>query len=104
MKSIHRYVQIGIHVKGYMSKTLGRFQREIIEVVEFYVDKNNEAKTNVMYKKSLDGTEIYNNPTEYLIDYLSIQGVEIPEDVFIPKEAEFKQQENNNQFETLEMI
>ncbi len=104
LKSIHRYVQIGIHVKGYMSKTLGRFQREIIEVVEFYVDKNNEAKTNVMYKKSLDGTEIYNNPTEYLIDYLSIQGVEIPEDVFIPKEAEFKQQENNNQFETLEMI
>ena len=35
LKSIHRYIQIGIHVKGYMSKELGRFQREIIEVVEF---------------------------------------------------------------------
>src|SRR5574344_2777964 len=43
LKSIHRYVQIGIHVKGYMSKELGRFQREIVEVCEFYVSEDNEA-------------------------------------------------------------
>ena len=55
LKSIHRYVQLGVHVKGYMSKELGRFQREIIEVVEFYVDENNEAKSNIIFKKSLDG-------------------------------------------------
>src|SRR5574344_1439941 len=75
LATIHRYVQIGVHVKGYMSKQYNRFQREIIEVVEFYVDDNNEAKSNVMYKKALDGTEVYNNPTKYLLEYLSIQGV-----------------------------
>ena len=44
LKSIHRYVQLGVHVKGFMSKELGRFQREIVEVVEFYVDDDNNAK------------------------------------------------------------
>ena len=70
LNSIHRYVQIGIHVKGYMSKELGRFQREIIEVVEFYVNEKNESKANVIFKKSLDGKYTFNNPTKYLIDYL----------------------------------
>ena len=46
--SIHRYVQIGIYVKGYFSKRLGRFQREIIEVCEFYVDdETQEAQVDV---------------------------------------------------------
>ena len=83
LKSIHRYVQLGVHVKGYMSKELGRFQREIVEVVEFYVDDNNEAKANILYKKSLDGTFSFNNPTKYLIGYLGSQGVEMDEDYFI---------------------
>jgi pilus assembly protein CpaF len=51
LKSIHRYVQIGIHVKGYMSKELGRFQREIVEVCEFYVSEDNMASTNLFIKK-----------------------------------------------------
>lgn len=83
LKSIHRYVQIGVHVKGYFSKQYNRFQREIIEVVEFYVDENTEAKTNVLYRKNLDGTEIYKNPTKFLLDYLSIQGVELPVNTFV---------------------
>ena len=83
LKSIHRYIQIGIHVKGYMSKELGRFQREIIEVVEFYVDENNEAKSNIIFKKSLDGKFSFNNPSKYLIDYLGVQGVTIKEDYFV---------------------
>ena len=29
VKGMHRYIQIGIHVKGYFSKKYGRFQREI---------------------------------------------------------------------------
>ena len=37
--SIHRYIQIGIYVKGYFSKRLNRFQREIMEVCEFYIDE-----------------------------------------------------------------
>ena len=90
LKSIHRYVQIGIHVKGYMSKELGRFQREIIEVVEFYVDENNEAKANVIFKKSLDGKFAFKNPSKYLIDYLGVQGVSLPEDYFV------KENDNSN--------
>lgn len=83
LKSIHRYVQLGVHVKGYMSKELGRFQREIVEVVEFYVDDNNEAKANILYKKSLDRTFSFNNPTKYLISYLGSQGVDMDENYFI---------------------
>ncbi|MEG2147717.1 MAG: CpaF/VirB11 family protein [Bacilli bacterium] len=86
LKSIHRYIQLGVHVKGYMSKERGRFQREIIEVCEFYVDDNNEAKTNVLYRKLSSGKEIYKNPTKYLREYLSIQNVEIPENTFIQED------------------
>ncbi len=82
LKSIHRYVQIGIHVKGYMSAELKRFQREIVEVCEFYVDENNEAKTNIIFQKSLDGTIAYNNPTKYLRDYFAAQGAELNPDIF----------------------
>ncbi len=91
--TIHRYVQIGIYVKGYMSKELGRFQREIMEVCEFYVDDNNKPQVNTIYKKTLNGDITMNNPTKNLRDYLSIGGVELPEDIFnldnqntIPKE------------------
>ena len=83
LKSIHRYVQIAVCVKGYMSKALGRFQREIIEVVEFYVDEENEAKANIIFKKSLDGKFSFNNPSKYLISYLGVQGVTIKEDYFV---------------------
>ena len=91
--TIHRYVQIGIYVKGYMSKELGRFQREIMEVCEFYVDEDNKPQVNTIYKKSLNGDITMNNPTKNLRDYLSIGGVELPEDIFnldnqntVPKE------------------
>lgn len=87
--SIHRYVQIGIYVKGYFSKRLNRFQREIIEVCEFYVDpKTQEPKSNMIYQKELDGRVIMRNPTKNLIDYLAIGNVEIPEDYFELGDAE----------------
>ena len=70
LKSIHRYVQLGIHVKGYMSQELGRFQREIVEVSEFYVTDDNKAETNIIYRKSLDGTIAFKNPTKYLRAYM----------------------------------
>lgn len=83
LSSIHRYVQIGIYVKGYFSKRLGRFQREIIEVCEFYVDpKTQMPMSNMLYQKQLDGRVILHNPTKNLIDYLSIGNVELPEDTF----------------------
>ena len=82
LASIHRYVQIGIYVKGYFSKELNRFQREIIEVCEFYVDDDNKPKSNIIYKKTLDGKIRLNNPTKHLLDYFSISNVEIDEDTF----------------------
>lgn len=83
LNTIHRYVQIGIHVKGYMSKELGRYQREIIEVVEFYINDKNEACSNIIFQKNLDGKYKFNNPTKYLIAYLSVQGVKMAENYFI---------------------
>ena len=82
LKSIHRYVQLAIHVKGYMSKELGRFQREIVEVCEFYVDDENYAGSNVIYKKNLDGKILFNEPSKYLKDYLGSQGVTLKENIF----------------------
>ena len=83
MSSICRYIQIGIHVRGYNDKTTGSFKREIAEVTEFYVTNDtNEAKHNVIYRKGADGKVIRNNPSPYLIDYLEVQGV------FLPKELQ----------------
>ena len=88
VKGMHRYIQLGIHVKGFYSKKYNRFQREITQVVEFYVDdETNEAKVNVLYARDLMENEVYNNPTSHLIDYLASQGVMMQEDPFIPKES-----------------
>ena len=97
LKSIHRYVQIGIHVKGFYSKKLNRFQREITQVVEFYVDDvENVAKHNILFSKDLMGNVTYNNPTSHLIDYMASQGVEMVEDPFIPKDSVLKEISNEN--------
>lgn len=82
LTTIHRYVQIGIYVKGYMSKELGRFQREIMEICEFYVDDNNKAQVNTIFKKNLTGQMTMNQPTKNLRDYLSIGGVTLPDDIY----------------------
>lgn len=83
LRTIYRYVQLAIYVKGYFSKEYNRFQREILEVCEFYVeDDTNEAKQNVIYRKTLDGKISLQNPTKHLLDYVSIQGVYLPEDTF----------------------
>ena len=86
LKSIHRYVQIGIHVKGYMSAELQRFQREIVEVCEFYVDENNVARSNIIFQKGLDGTVTFKNPTKYLKDYFGAQGKDLKENLFIEED------------------
>lgn len=99
VKSMHRYIQLGIHVKGFYSKEYGRFQREITQVVEFYVDDvENTAKVNIIYQRDLAGNEQYNNPTEHLIDYLASQGVVMREDPFIPKNSTLEEatEEDNN--------
>ncbi len=84
LKSIYRYVQIGVFVRGRQDKETKRFIREIGEVTEFYVTEDNEAKYNVIYKKTPEGKISRKNPSKYLIDYIEGQGVEIPEGFINP--------------------
>ena len=81
LKSIYRYIQLGIYIRGYQSRETGKFVREIAEVTEFYVTEDNEAKYNVIYKKDLFGNVVNNNPSKYLIEYLSAQGVQLPDEM-----------------------
>lgn len=95
--SIHRYVQIGIYVKGYYSQALGRFQREIMEICEFYVDdETNRPMSNILYSKTLDGKVTLKNPTKKLIDYLAIGNVYFEtDDIFGLGDAETKEDLSN---------
>ncbi len=89
LKSIYRYVQIGVHIRGYQDVKTQRFVREVCEVCEFYVDEENNAKSNVIYRKTPGGQVYMKNPSKYLIDYLAAQGVVIPKDIIV-------KEENNN--------
>ncbi len=96
LSSIHRYIQIGIYVKGYYSKALKRFQREIMEVCEFYVDEDNKPKANELYTKTLDGRVTLHNPTKKLIDYLAIGNVYFEDDdIFGLGDADSKEDLSN---------
>ena len=86
LRSIHRYVQLGVHIKGYYSQKYQKFHREVAEVTEFYVSKDNEPKSNVLYKKTPDGKVTLRNPTEYLLGYLESQGVIMPKDILVKEE------------------
>lgn len=88
LKSIYRYIQIGVYIRGYQNKETKRFVREIAEVCEFYVTEDNEAKYNIIYRKTPDGNIIKRKPTKYLIEYLEAQGVLIPDELI--KEGEEK--------------
>ena len=77
LKTIYRYVQLGIMVRGRYSPVEKRFVREVAEVTEFYVDENNEIGSNTIYKKTVGGVETYNPISKYLLDYLEGQGVDM---------------------------
>lgn len=86
LRSIHRYVQLGVHIKGYYSPERQKFHREISEVVEFYVTEDNEAKTNTLFKKTPDGRVTIHNPTKYLLGYLESQGLIMQPDILVKEE------------------
>ena len=94
LRSIHRYVQLGVHIKGYYSKERQKFHREIAEVTEFYVTEDNEAKYNVLYKKTPDGNITIHNPSKYLLGYLESQGVILEPDILVKEQ--FKTQDGQN--------
>lgn len=84
LRSIHRYVQLGVHIKAYYSSKYGRFHREVSEVVEFYVNKDtNNPEYRMIYKKTPDGKVTINNPSPYLLDYLESQGIMMPKDILV---------------------
>ena len=86
LRSIHRYVQLGVHIKGYYSKELQRLKREVAEVVEFYVDDNNKAGYRILYKRTPDGKYTMNNPSKYLLSYLESQGVIMQPDILVKEQ------------------
>ncbi|MEG1596905.1 MAG: CpaF/VirB11 family protein [Bacilli bacterium] len=87
LKTIHRYVQLGVYVRARYDLVTKKFLREVAGVTEFYVDEGNIAKSNLIYKKNIDGTEVHNKPTRYLKEYLESQGI-VLEEIQIKKEAE----------------
>ena len=96
LRSIHRYVQLGVHIKGYYSKELQRFKREVAEVVEFYVTDDNKPEYRIIYKRTPDGKMEIHNPSKYLIDYLESQGVIMAPDILVKEEFKVPVQENNS--------
>lgn len=94
LKSIYRYVQLGVYIRGYQDSKTKSFKREIAEVTEFYVDEDNNAVYNTIYKKSSTGKVIKKAPSKYLIDYLDAQGVTLEPNVIVPTD-----EENSNQGE-----
>lgn len=95
LTTIHRYVQLGVHIKGYYSQKYKKFHREVAEVVEFYVTEDNKAEYKILYKKTPDGKENISNPSKYLIGYLESQGVVMPQDALIKEEFRDASSDNN---------
>ena len=96
LRSIHRYVQLGVHIKGYYSKELQRFKREVAEVVEFYVDDKNQPGYNILYKRTPDGKTELRNPTKYLLGYLESQGVIMEPDILVKEEFHEIKRDNSS--------
>jgi len=94
LKSIYRYIQLGIYIRGYQDPKTKSFKREIAEVTEFYVDEDNNAVYNTIFKKSSTGKIIKKAPSKYLIDYLDAQGVTLEENAIIPTENDDEKIEN----------
>ena len=99
LKSIYRYVQIGVYIRGYQSKETKHFVREIAGVTEFYVDKDNNAIFNNIYLKGMDGKVVKNNPSPYLLEYMGAQGVILPEDCIVPASAVISEQKEEFVFD-----
>ncbi len=104
LKSIYRYIQLGVHIRGYQDKNTKRFVREVCEVCEFYVDEDNNPKSNVIYRKTATGQVHMKNPSKYLLDYLAGQGVILSPTIITGSEEEIDKQEDNNMASSIETV
>lgn len=86
LATIHRYVQLGVHIKAYYSQKYKNFHREVSEVVEFYVTDDNKPEYKILYRKTPDGHETTANPSKHLLDYLESQGVIMSPDILVKEE------------------
>ncbi len=77
LSTIYRYIQLGVHIRAYYSKERGKFHREVDEVVEFYVDENNQPQSRVIYQKIFGKEPILRKPSQHLLDYLENQNIDI---------------------------
>lgn len=102
LKSVYRYIQLGVHIRGYQDKNTKRFVREVCEVCEFYVDEDNNPKSNVIYRKTATGQVHMKNPSKYLLDYLAGQVVILSPTIITGSEEEIEKQEDNNMASSIE--
>ena len=102
LKSVYRYIQLGVPIRGYQDKNTKRFVREVCEVCEFYVDEDNNPKSNVIYRKTATGQVHMKNPSKYLLDYLAGQGVILSPTIITGSEEEIDKQEDNNMASSIE--
>lgn len=79
LSTIYRYIQIGVHIRAYYSKERGKFHREVDEVVEFYVDEDNQPQSRIIYQKQFGQEPILRKPSKHLIEYLENQNIDITE-------------------------
>ncbi|MDD4036070.1 MAG: ATPase, T2SS/T4P/T4SS family [Bacilli bacterium] len=77
LKTVYRYIQVGVHIRARQNPETKRMERTIAEVVEFFVTEEGEPKHNIIFKKTISGTISRNKPTEHLISYLSGQGIDL---------------------------
>lgn len=75
LNTIYRYIQLGVHIKGYYSKEYGKFHREVDEVVEFYVDNDNKPQSHILYQKTFGRAPVQNVPSDHLREYLENQNI-----------------------------
>ncbi len=74
LKTIYRYIQLGVHIKAFYSQKYQKFHREIDEVCEFYVDDDNEVQSRILYQK-IGEKIVKRNPSEHLLEYLQGQNI-----------------------------
>lgn len=77
LKTIYRYIQIGVHIRARQNPETKRMERTIAEVTEFFVTDTGEPRHNIIYKKTISDAITRNKPSEYLMSYLSGQGIDL---------------------------
>ena len=102
LNTIYRYIQIGVHIKAFYSKELGKFHREVDEVVEFYVDENNKPQSRVIYQKQFGQDPVMYKPSDHLIEYLENQNIDINSITSHIADKPFEDEEKENKEDTVE--